>query len=69
MQLDQQSRQDLEFDTICSILAGFCKSAKAKNLAANLRFFSDVQALQAEYDLLAEIQHIRFSHFYQICGA
>lgn len=61
MQLDPQSKVDLEFDTICELLAGFCKSAKAKNLALNLRFFPDIKELRREYALLEEIQTIHQS--------
>ncbi len=49
MQLDQQSKKDLEFDLICELLAGFCKSDKAKELALNLKFFPDVVALKNEF--------------------
>jgi len=58
MQLDQQSKKDLEFDLICELLAGFCKSNKAKDLALNLSFFSDSQTLSTEFELLEEIQTI-----------
>ena len=42
MQIDEQSKKDLEFDSICDLLSGFCKSDKAKSLAHNLKFFSNV---------------------------
>jgi len=58
MQIDQQSKKDLEFDSICELLAGFCKSDKAKELALNLKFFPDVETLKTEFELLAEIQII-----------
>jgi len=58
MQIDQQSKKDLEFDKICELLSGFCKSDKAQNLAINLKFFSDEALLKKEYDLLAEIQQV-----------
>jgi DNA mismatch repair protein MutS2 len=58
MQIDQQSKVDLEFDSICEVLVGFCKSTKAKELALNLKFFPDVDALKNEFELLEEIQTI-----------
>ena len=58
MQLDHQSKIDLEFDSICELLAAFCKSTKAKELALDLKFFPGVDALKREYELLGEIQHI-----------
>jgi len=58
MQIDQQSKVDLEFDSICEVLVGFCKSTKAKELALNLKFFPDVNSLKNEYELLEEIQVI-----------
>lgn len=61
MQLDQQSKIDLEFDSICKLLAGFCKSTKAKELAMNLKFFADADVLKREFDLLVEIQTIHHS--------
>ena len=61
MQLDPQSKEDLEFDSICELLGKFCKSTKAKELALNLKFFSDVETLKREFDLLAEIQYIHHS--------
>lgn len=61
MHLDPQSKIDLEFDTICELLAGYCKSSKAKNLAMNLKFFPEVKELRREYSLLEEIQKIHHS--------
>ncbi len=61
MQLDHQSKIDLEFDTVCELLAGFCKSTKAKELATNLKFFADIDVLKSEFDLLQEIQNIHLS--------
>jgi len=61
MQLDPQSKIDLEFDTICELLAGYCKSSKAKDLALKLGFFPDVKELRREYALLEEIQNIHHS--------
>jgi DNA mismatch repair protein MutS2 len=58
MQLDHQSKVDLEFDSICELLAKFCKSTKAKDLALNLQFFPDVNILKSEFELLEEIQNI-----------
>jgi len=58
MQIDQQSKVDLEFDSICEVLVGFCKSTKAKELALNLKFFPDVNSLKNEFELLEEIQTI-----------
>lgn len=58
MQLDPQSKVDLEFDSICELLANFCKSTKAKEQALNLKFFPDVTALKSEFELLEEIQTI-----------
>lgn len=58
MQIDQQSKVDLEFDSICEVLVRFCKSTKAKELAMNLKFFPDVDALKNEFELLEEIQKI-----------
>ncbi len=58
MQIDQQSKVDLEFDSICEVLVGFCKSTKAKELALNLKFFPDVNALKNEFEVLEEIQTI-----------
>ena len=58
MQIDEQSKKDLEFDSICEMLSGFCKSDKAKLLALNLKFFPDVETLNSEFDLLNEIQKI-----------
>ena len=43
MQIDEQSKKDLEFDSICELLAGFCKSDKARSLALNLKFFADIE--------------------------
>jgi len=61
MQLDKQSKEDLEFDVICDLLSKFCKSTKAKELVENLKFFSDVETLKNEYELLKEIQYIHHS--------
>lgn len=61
MQLDHQSKIDLEFDSVCELLAGFCKSTKAKELAMNLKFFPDLDALRREFAILAEIQFIHQS--------
>lgn len=61
MQLDHQSKVDLEFDSICELLAKFCKSTKAKELALNLKFFSDIDSLKNEFELLEEIQTIHKS--------
>ncbi|MEN8928898.1 MAG: MutS2/Smr-associated SH3 domain-containing protein [Flavobacteriales bacterium] len=58
MQLDPQSKKDLEFDAICELLSKFCKSNKAKDLALNLKLFSDVASLKTEFRLLQEIQSI-----------
>ncbi len=58
MQLDQQTKIDLEFDTICELLAKYCKSTKAKELALNLKFFADIDLLEREFELLEEIQNI-----------
>ena len=41
-------------------LVGFCKSTKAKELALNLKFFPDVDALKNEFELLEEIQTIHY---------
>ena len=58
MQLDPQSKKELEFDLVCEILSNYCKSSKAKELALNLKFFSNVDELKNEFDLLEEIQRI-----------
>jgi DNA mismatch repair protein MutS2 len=58
MQIDQQSKKDLEFDVICDLLAQYCKSDKAKEQAKNLKFLSDGEAVGNELDLLSEIQFI-----------
>ena len=58
MQIDQQSKTDLEFDSICELLAGYCKSTKAKHLALNLSYFENVAAVNDEFQLLAEIQKV-----------
>jgi len=58
MQIDQQSKTDLEFDTVCELLAGYCKSSKAKQLALNLSYFKNVEAVNDEFQLLAEIQKV-----------
>ncbi len=58
MQLDPQTKIDLEFDTICELLAKYCKSTKAKELALNLKFFADIDLLEREFELLEEIQNI-----------
>ena len=42
MSIDLQSRKELEFDLICELLAGYCKSQKAKTIASNLKFFADI---------------------------
>lgn len=61
MQLDQQTKEDLEFDSICELMSKFCKSTKAKELATNLKFFSDANTLKKEFELLKEIQYIHQS--------
>ncbi len=61
MQLEDQSKIDLEFDAVCQLLAGFCKSSKAKELALHLKFFPDLEALGHEYAVLDEIQQIHLS--------
>jgi DNA mismatch repair protein MutS2 len=61
MQLDPQSKIDLEFDSVCELLADYCKSSKAKELALNLRYFPDIKSLRKEYRLLEEIQTIHQS--------
>ncbi len=61
MQLDHQSKIDLEFDSVCESLAGYCKSSKAKELALNLRYFPDIKSLRKEFRLLEEIQTIHQS--------
>ena len=58
MQIDQQSKKDLEFDVICDLLSTYCKSEKAKKIAQNITFFESVKAVQKEFDLLSEIQHV-----------
>ncbi|MGB1041381.1 MAG: endonuclease MutS2 [Flavobacteriales bacterium] len=58
MHLDPQSKKELEFDLVCEILSNYCKSSKAKELALNLKFFSNVDELKNEFDLLEEIQRI-----------
>jgi len=62
MQIDQQSKVDLEFDSICEVLFGFCKSTKAKELALNLKFFPNVDSLKNEFELLEEIQTIHYDN-------
>jgi len=62
MQIDQQSKVDLEFDSICEVLVGFCKSTKAKELALNLKFFPNVDSLKNEFELLEEIQTIHYDN-------
>lgn len=59
MLLDPQSKEDLEFDSICGLLAKFCKSTKAKELTRNLKFFENADSLKKELNLLAEIQEIQ----------
>ena len=56
MEIDLQSKKDLEFDIVCDILAGYCKSEKAKHLSKHLKFFNDIQALENELKLIEEIQ-------------
>ena len=56
MALDLQSRKDLEFDIICQLLSGYCKSQKAKNVCENLKFFSNIEGVEKELDLVSEIQ-------------
>ena len=58
MNFDVQSGKDLEFGVICELLAGFCKSQKAKENALNLGFFDEPEQLSKEFDLLEEIQSI-----------
>ncbi len=58
MPIDSQSRQDLEFDIICQLLSGYCKSQKAKAIAENLKFFKDLEAVEKELAIIAEIQAI-----------
>ena len=58
MQIDQQSKKDLEFDVVCELLSQYCKSDKAKSLAKGLKFLSDGQAVEDELNLLSEIQFI-----------
>ena len=58
MEIDLQSKKDLEFDTLCNILAGYCKSDKAKQLVKNLKYFDDSVALENELKLIEEIQHV-----------
>jgi DNA mismatch repair protein MutS2 len=58
MHIDQQSKKDLEFDSICRLLSDYCKSNKAKELALNLNFFPNVDVLKSEFELLDEIQEI-----------
>ncbi|MFK8037256.1 MAG: DNA mismatch repair protein MutS [Crocinitomicaceae bacterium] len=68
MSIDLQSSKDLEFDVICQLLAGYCKSEKAKTVANNLKFFKDITAVEKELDVVAEIQtiyhdeHLNFPH-------
>ena len=45
MQIDQQSKKDLEFDVVCDLLSRYCKSDKAKELAKNLKFLNDGDAV------------------------
>ncbi|MFD1550810.1 DNA mismatch repair protein MutS [Putridiphycobacter roseus] len=56
MEIDIQSKKDLEFDVVCDVLAGYCKSEKAKKLVKNLKYFEDIQALDNELKLIEEIQ-------------
>lgn len=58
MPIDLQSSKDLEFDEICHLLAGYCKSEKAKIVAKNLKFFNDIATVEKELDVIAEIQTI-----------
>lgn len=58
MSFDQQSSKDLEFDTVCAILATYCKSEKAKDNAKRIRFFEAQELLENEFNLLVEIQKI-----------
>jgi DNA mismatch repair protein MutS2 len=59
MKFDSQSLIDLEFNTICELLSGYCKSKKAEALALNLSSFDNLDALKNEFDILKEIQSIK----------
>ena len=45
MQLDPQSKVDLEFDSICELLANFCKSTKAKEQASEFELLEEIQTI------------------------
>ena len=55
MRFDQQSSKDLEFGTVCELLATYCKSQKAKENALKIQFFEDPPALMHEFEILTEI--------------
>lgn len=55
MRFDQQSSKDLEFGTVCELLATYCKSQKAKENAQKIEFFESPTLLNHEFDLLSEI--------------
>ena len=56
MAIDQQSSKDLEFNLICELLSGYCKSIKAKDIALKLSFFDSPELLERELNLIEEIQ-------------
>ena len=61
MNFEAQSIADLEFDTLCGLLANYCKSKKAKKNATHIKKLSDNEAAKREFAILDEIQRIHYS--------
>lgn len=58
MNFEAQSIKDLEFDILCSHLAQYCKSKKAKKNASNIKKLADIATARREFAILDEIQQI-----------
>ncbi|CAG5080901.1 endonuclease MutS2 [Parvicella tangerina] len=56
--IDKQSLNELQFDEVGELLAGYCKSDKAQQICANLSPFENEESLREEFNLLKEIKTI-----------
>lgn len=74
--IDKQTLNELQFDEVGEILAGYCKSDKAKLICSNLSPFESLATLKDEFALLSEIKktyddeiYFPHPHFNDIKGA
>lgn len=56
--IDKQTLNELQFDEVGELLAGYCKSDKAQQICANLSPYESEEKLREEFSLLKEIKTI-----------